>query len=80
MFPCELVSVGLFAAALGLTIESSWGTSSQVVVAVWPNEQYVNIPLDPGGWARYVWRVSWGYWHYYSRLLRALSSVIRRGS
>jgi hypothetical protein len=39
MFAWELVSVGLFAAALGLTIESFWGTSSQVLVAVWPNEQ-----------------------------------------
>jgi hypothetical protein len=47
MFACELLSVGLFAAALGLTIESFWGTSSQVLVAVWPDEQYVNIPLDP---------------------------------
>jgi hypothetical protein len=51
MFPCELVSVGLFATALGLTIESFWGTSSQVIVAVWPNEQYMNIPLDS-------WRMS----------------------
>jgi hypothetical protein len=47
MVACELVSAGLFAAALGMNIESFWGTSSQIIVAVWPNEQYVNIPLDP---------------------------------
>jgi hypothetical protein len=47
MVACEPVSAGLFAAALGMTIESFRGISSQIIVAVWPNEQYVNIPLNP---------------------------------
>lgn len=47
MFLCELVSISLFAAALGMTLGSYFGTPSQVLVGVWPNEYYVNSPLEP---------------------------------
>ena len=44
LFVCELISLALFAAALGMTAGSFFGTSSQVLVGVWPNEQWVTIP------------------------------------
>jgi hypothetical protein len=79
MFACELVSVGLFAAALGMTVGSFWGTSPQVLVAVWLNEQCVKSHLTSGGRARWCWRQSGGYLDCCLWLLRALRYVVRRG-